>query len=40
MNSGFVVKARVTKKNEPFAWKNPKGNGELMNIEIIDKHGE
>ena len=40
MNTGFVVKAWVTKKNDPFQWKNPKGVGELMNIEIIDKQGD
>jgi len=36
----WVIKARVTKKSDPFYWSNAKGKGQIMNIELIDKFGD
>lgn len=35
----WKVKARVTKKYELKTWKNAKGEGHLMSIELIDGQG-
>ena len=33
------IKARLTKKGERRNWKNERGEGYLMNIELIDEDG-
>jgi replication factor A1 len=33
------IKARMTKKGEKRNWKNDRGEGYLMNIEMIDEEG-
>jgi len=33
------IKARVTKKGEKRTWKNDKGEGYLINIDLIDEEG-
>ena len=33
------IRARITKKGDQKQWKNQKGEGVLMNIELIDKEG-
>ena len=32
----WKIKARVTKKHDLRSWKNVKGSGHLMNVELID----
>ena len=39
MNPDWIVKARVTKKGAPRHWKNFRGEGDLMNIELKDEFG-
>lgn len=39
MNSDWVIKARVTKKGVPRHWKNFRGEGDLLNIELKDEFG-
>ena len=38
-STDWRIRARVTKKGEQKQWKNQKGEGVLMNIELIDKEG-
>ena len=38
-STDWKLRARVTKKDEPRQWRNAKGEGYLMNVEIIDKDG-
>jgi ssDNA-binding replication factor A large subunit len=33
------IKGRVTKKSERRTWKNERGEGYLMNIDLIDEEG-
>ena len=33
------IKARVTKKGEKRTWKNDKGEGYLINVDLIDEEG-
>lgn len=40
MNPDWIIKARVTKKGAPRHWKNFRGEGDLMNIELKDEHGD
>ena len=40
MNSNWLIKARVTKKGVPRHWKNFRGEGELLNIELVDENGD
>jgi ssDNA-binding replication factor A large subunit len=35
----WKIKARVTKKHSKKAWKNNRGCGSLLNIELIDAAG-
>jgi ssDNA-binding replication factor A large subunit len=35
----WKIKARVTKKHQKKAWKNQRGHGSLLNIELIDSAG-
>jgi ssDNA-binding replication factor A large subunit len=35
----WKIKARVTKKHQKKAWKNSRGAGSLLNIELIDNAG-
>ena len=38
-STDWKIRARVTKKFEPKSWRNERGEGMLMNIELIDKEG-
>jgi replication factor A1 len=38
-STDWKIRARLTKKDEPKAWKNQKGEGVLMNMELMDKDG-
>jgi hypothetical protein len=38
-STDWKIRARVTKKFEPKSWRNDRGEGMLMNIELIDKEG-
>lgn len=40
MNPDWIIKARITKKGAPRHWKNFRGEGELMNIELKDENGD
>lgn len=40
MNPDWIIKARVTKKGAPRTWKNFRGEGMLMNIELKDEFGD
>ena len=35
----WKIKARVTKKHPKKMWRNPKGQGTLLNVELIDSQG-
>jgi len=35
----WKIKARVTKKHQKKSWKNQRGCGSLLNIELIDMAG-
>ena len=35
----WKIKARITKKQAKKTWRNAKGEGTLLNIELIDFHG-
>ena len=35
----WKIKARVTKKHNKKMWKNAKGQGTLLNVELIDNRG-
>jgi hypothetical protein len=35
----WKIKGRVTKKQAKKSWKNAKGTGTLLNIELIDHQG-
>lgn len=39
MGSKWRIKARVTKKGDKRSWKSEKGEGTLMNVELIDEEG-
>lgn len=39
MKWDWRIKARMTKKGEKRNWKNERGEGYLMNIELIDEDG-
>jgi len=38
-STDWRIRARVTKKGEEKHWRNNKGEGVLMNIDLIDKEG-
>jgi replication factor A1 len=38
-STDWKIRARVTKKGEEKQWRNNKGEGVLMNIDLIDKEG-
>ena len=38
-STDWKIRARVTKRDEPKQWRNNRGEGTLMNIELIDKEG-
>lgn len=38
-STDWRIRARVTKKGEEKQWRNQKGEGVLLNIEMIDKEG-
>ena len=40
MNNDWIIKARVTKKGQPRHWKNFRGEGDLLNIELKDEFGD
>lgn len=35
----WKIKARITKKHQKKQWKNAKGQGSLLNIELLDSQG-
>lgn len=35
----WVIKARVVKKCEVRSWKNARGEGQLFNMDLIDRDG-
>lgn len=35
----WKIKARITKKHAKKTWKNAKGEGSILNIELIDTQG-
>ena len=35
----WKIKARITKKHMIKTWKNARGEGQIMNIELIDGSG-
>ena len=37
--SDWCIKARITKKNELRHWKNARGEGHLLGLDLIDKEG-
>lgn len=39
MSQDWKIKARVTKKGQPRHWKNFNGEGDLLNIELMDEFG-
>lgn len=39
LQTDWKIKARVTKKYDMREWKNAKGNGYILNIELMDKDG-
>jgi hypothetical protein len=40
MNPDWMIKVRVTKKCPPRHWRNFRGEGDLMNIELKDEYGD
>lgn len=36
-SNDWVIKARIVKKADIRAWKNAKGEGKLLNIDLIDR---
>lgn len=40
MNQDWKIKARITKKGQVRHWKNFKGEGDLLNIELMDEYGD
>lgn len=36
---GFRIKARITKKGEVRTYKNQKGEGKILSIDLLDKDG-
>ena len=38
-SSDWVIKARVVKKGEMRTWKNAKGEGTLINVDLVDREG-
>lgn len=38
-STDWKIRARITKKGDLREWKNAKGEGFLMNIDLIDKEG-
>jgi hypothetical protein len=38
-STDWRIRARVTRRDEPKRWANSRGEGTLMNIEMIDKDG-
>jgi replication factor A1 len=39
MNSDWIIKARISKKYPEKTWSNNKGNGCLLNFELVDRYG-
>lgn len=39
MNSDWIIKARVSKKFPVKQWSNQRGEGKLLNFELVDKYG-
>lgn len=39
MNSDWIIKARVSRKYPVKEWSNAKGQGKLLNFELVDKYG-
>lgn len=35
-SSDWAIKVRVTKKHPLKSWKNDKGSGELLNVDLMD----
>lgn len=35
----WKIRARVTKKGDKRNWKNDRGQGTLLNIDLVDKEG-
>jgi replication factor A1 len=38
--NNWTIKARVTQKGEIKSWSNPKGEGKLFNVTLVDDTGE
>jgi replication factor A1 len=39
MGNKWRIKARLTKKSDRRCWRNDRGEGYLMNVELIDEEG-
>jgi len=39
MKGNWRMKVRLVKKSEVKTWKNDKGEGQLMNVEFVDRTG-
>ena len=39
-NNDWIIKARVSKKFNVKTWKNARGEGKLLNIELVDVYGD
>ena len=38
-STDWKIKARVVKKYDKKEWSNPRGNGTLLNVDLMDKEG-
>ena len=38
-STDWVIKARVVKKADIRNWKNARGEGQLLNIDLVDREG-
>ena len=39
IRGNWRIKVRITKKSDVRTWSNAKGEGQLMNLEFIDREG-
>lgn len=38
-STDWVIKARVVKKGEVRTWKNARGEGQLVSMDLVDREG-
>lgn len=38
-STDWVIKARLVKKSEMRTWKNARGEGTILNVDIVDREG-